>query len=161
MCGTGIGGSTLWHTVGIMTNRYRVWKFQRIQCCCDLVKQSDWKLVVPGPAIEVHRKVMALAIDSTININQIRASVHSRVLWLATAIVNHANNVRSNSDGTKVGGHQSSSASSVAILSALFFETMKSDDRIAIKPHASPVFQLPLAGIPQQLLRHRLNLNCS
>ena len=83
---------------------------------------------------------MALAIDSTININQIRASVHSRVLWLATAIVNHANNVRPNSDGTKVGGHQSSSASSVAILSALFFETMKSDDRIAIKPHASPVF---------------------
>ena len=92
------------------------------------------------PTIEVQGKVLALAIDSAININQIRASVHSRVLWLATAIVNHANNVRPNSDGTKVGGHQSSSASSVAILSALFFETMKSDDRIAIKPHASPVF---------------------
>ena len=96
--------------------------------------------MVSRPTIEVHRKVLVLAIDSAININQIRASVHSRVLWLATAIVNHANNVRPNSDGTKVGGHQSSSASSVAILSALFFETMKSDDRIAIKPHASPVF---------------------
>jgi pyruvate dehydrogenase E1 component len=96
--------------------------------------------VVFRPTIEVQGKVLALAIDSAININQIRASVHSRVLWLATAIVNHANNVRPNSDGTKVGGHQSSSASSVAILSALFFETMKSDDRIAIKPHASPVF---------------------
>ena len=96
--------------------------------------------IVLGPIIEVRRKVLALAIDSTINLNQIRASVRDRVLWLATAIVNHANNVRPNSDGTKVGGHQSSSASSVAILSALFFETMESDDRIAIKPHASPVF---------------------
>lgn len=66
--------------------------------------------------------------------------MRDRVLWLATSIVNHANNVRPNSDGTKVGGHQSSSASSVAILTALFFEAMEKDDRIAIKPHASPVF---------------------
>lgn len=73
-------------------------------------------------------------------IDQIRASVRDRVLWLATSIVNHANNVRPNLDGTKVGGHQSSSASSVAILSALFFEAMEREDRIAIKPHASPVF---------------------
>jgi len=77
---------------------------------------------------------------SATNIDQIRASVRDRVLWLATSIVNHANNVRPNSDGTKVGGHQSSSASSVAILSALFFEAVGREDRIAIKPHASPVF---------------------
>lgn len=70
----------------------------------------------------------------------VRASVRDQVLWLATAIVNHANNVRPNTDGTKVGGHQSSSASSVAILTALFLEVLKSEDRIAIKPHASPVF---------------------
>ena len=70
----------------------------------------------------------------------VRANVRDRVLWLATAIVNHANNVRPNTDGTKVGGHQSSSASSVAILTALFFEVLKNEDRIAIKPHASPVF---------------------
>ena len=77
---------------------------------------------------------------SATNIDQIRTSVRDRVLWLATSIVNHANNVRPNTDGTKVGGHQSSSASSVAILSALFFEAMGREDRIAIKPHASPVF---------------------
>jgi len=77
---------------------------------------------------------------SVTNIDQIRASVRDRVLWLATSIVNHANNVRPNTDGTKVGGHQSSSASSAAILSALFFEAMGREDRIAIKPHASPVF---------------------
>ena len=75
-----------------------------------------------------------------IDINQVRSSVRDRVLWLATSIVNHANNVRPNTDGTKVGGHQSSSASSVAILSALFFEAMERGDRIAVKPHASPVF---------------------
>ena len=78
--------------------------------------------------------------QSASQLNEVRASVRDRVLWLATSIVNHANNVRPNSDGTKVGGHQSSSASSVAILTALFFEAMERNDRIAIKPHASPVF---------------------
>ncbi len=73
-------------------------------------------------------------------LDQTRASVRDRVLWLATAIVNHANNVRPNADGTKVGGHQSSSASSVALLTALYFEVLESNDRVAIKPHASPVF---------------------
>lgn len=74
------------------------------------------------------------------SIDQIRANVRDRVLWLATSIVNHANNVRPNTDGTKVGGHQSSSASSVALLTALYFEVLGSADRVAIKPHASPVF---------------------
>lgn len=74
------------------------------------------------------------------SVDHIRASVRDRVLWLATAIVNHANNVRPNTDDTKVGGHQSSSASSVALLTALFFEVLESRDRVAIKPHASPVF---------------------
>ncbi|MDP6666172.1 MAG: pyruvate dehydrogenase [Dehalococcoidia bacterium] len=76
----------------------------------------------------------------TQGIDRVRASVRDRVLWLATAIINHANNVRPDTEGTKVGGHQSSSASSVAILTALFFEVLKREDRIAIKPHASPVF---------------------
>lgn len=81
-----------------------------------------------------------MVIEQASVLDQTRASVRDRVLWLATAIVNHANNVRINPDGTKVGGHQSSSASSVALLSALFFEVLDSGDRIAIKPHASPVF---------------------
>ena len=81
-----------------------------------------------------------MVVDQTADIDIIQASVRNRVLWLATAIVNHANNVRPNTDGTKVGGHQSSSASSVALLTALFFEVLESRDRVAIKPHASPVF---------------------
>lgn len=81
-----------------------------------------------------------MVIGNASKLDRTRASVRDRVLWLATAIVNHANNVRPNSDGTKVGGHQASSASSVALLSALFFESFERNDRVAIKPHASPVF---------------------
>ena len=38
-------------------------------------------------------------------------SIEQRVLWLATAIIDHANHVRPNPSGLKVGGHQASSAS--------------------------------------------------
>ena len=69
-----------------------------------------------------------------------RDSVTDRVLMLATAMVHWANNVRPNVDGSKVGGHQASCASSVHILCALMLETLTASDRIAIKPHASPVF---------------------
>ena len=40
-------------------------------------------------------------------------SIERRVLWLSTAMIHHANLVRPNPDKTKVGGHQSSSASTV------------------------------------------------
>jgi pyruvate dehydrogenase E1 component len=67
--------------------------------------------------------------------------IERRVLWLSTLIVHHANNVRENPDKpTKVGGHQASSASVVTILTALYFQFLKSGDRTSIKPHASPVF---------------------
>ena len=72
--------------------------------------------------------------------DDVRRNVRNRVLWLACAMVHWANNVRSSPDGMKVGGHQSASASSVALLTALYFETLKASDRVAIKPHASPVF---------------------
>ena len=38
------------------------------------------------------------------------------MLWLATAIVHHANRVRENRSGVKVGGHQASSASMVSLM---------------------------------------------
>jgi pyruvate dehydrogenase E1 component len=43
-------------------------------------------------------------------------------------------------DGIKVGGHQASSASMVSIMTALYFSALKPEDRVAVKPHASPVF---------------------
>jgi pyruvate dehydrogenase E1 component len=65
--------------------------------------------------------------------------VESRVLWLATAIVHHANKVRPNSTGIKVGGHQASSASMVSVMTALWFAFLEAPDRVSVKPHASPV----------------------
>ena len=67
------------------------------------------------------------------------ASVERRVLWLATAIVDHANRVRPNPSGIKVGGHQASSASMVSLMTALWFGFLEGPDRVSVKPHASPV----------------------
>jgi pyruvate dehydrogenase E1 component len=61
------------------------------------------------------------------------------VLWLATAIVHHANRVRENRSGVKVGGHQASSASMVSLMTALWFSELRAEDRVSVKPHASPV----------------------
>lgn len=65
--------------------------------------------------------------------------VESRVLWLSTAIVHHANRVRTNPSGVKVGGHQASSASMVTLMTALWFRHLRAEDRVSVKPHASPV----------------------
>src|SRR5215213_980198 len=66
-------------------------------------------------------------------------SVERRILWLAAAIVHHANRVRENRSGVKVGGHQASSASMVSLMTALWFSELRADDRVSVKPHASPV----------------------
>ena len=63
-----------------------------------------------------------------------------KVLWLSSWTIHHANHIRPNTDGLKVGGHQASSASLVTIMSALYFSVLKPEDRVAVKPHASPVF---------------------
>src|ERR1700740_881371 len=63
-----------------------------------------------------------------------------KVLWLASWTIHHANHIRENVDGLKVGGHQASSASLAAIMTALYFHVLKAEDRVAVKPHASPVF---------------------
>jgi pyruvate dehydrogenase E1 component len=67
------------------------------------------------------------------------AAVERRVLWLATAIVHHANRVRPNPSGLKVGGHQASSASMATIMTELWFRHLRPQDRVSVKPHASPV----------------------
>ena len=67
-------------------------------------------------------------------------SIQRRVLWLATWMVHHANHLRPNPDGTKVGGHQASSASSVGLLTALYFHHLRLGDVVALKAHAAPAF---------------------
>lgn len=65
--------------------------------------------------------------------------IQRRVLWLTTNMIHHANKVRPNQSGLKVGGHQASSASVVTILTELFFDFMQRGDLLSVKPHASPV----------------------
>ncbi len=66
-------------------------------------------------------------------------AIQDRVVWLATSIVHHANRVRETHSGVKVGGHQASSASIASIMTALYFEHLRSPDRVSVKPHAAPV----------------------
>ncbi|UCH76244.1 MAG: transketolase [Rhodospirillales bacterium] len=66
-------------------------------------------------------------------------ALERRVLWLACWTIHNANHIRRNTDGLKVGGHQSSCASATTLLTALYLDIMRPQDRIAVKPHASPV----------------------
>jgi pyruvate dehydrogenase E1 component len=68
------------------------------------------------------------------------AALEKKILWLATWMIHHANHLRPSSDGLKVGGHQASSASLVTIMTALYGAVLRPEDRVAVKPHASPVF---------------------
>ena len=67
-------------------------------------------------------------------------ALERKVLWLATWTIHNANHLRESADGLKVGGHQASSASSATILTALYFAVLRPEDRVAVKPHASPIF---------------------
>ena len=66
--------------------------------------------------------------------------IQRRILWLSTRIVDAANRERPATDGIKVGGHQASSASLVTTMTALWFSFLRAEDRVSVKPHASPVF---------------------
>ncbi len=67
-------------------------------------------------------------------------ALERKVLWLAVWMIHHANHIRPSRDGLKVGGHQASSASVAALMTALYFDALRPEDRVAVKPHASPVF---------------------
>ncbi|HMQ35192.1 MAG TPA: 1-deoxy-D-xylulose-5-phosphate synthase N-terminal domain-containing protein, partial [Chloroflexaceae bacterium] len=98
-----------------------------------------------APSAAAHDPAQIAALDQ----------IQRRVLWLAALMVHHANHVRPNPDGTKVGGHQASSASMVSILTALYFHHLRRGDRVSVKPHASPVFhaiQYLLGNLPREYL---------
>ena len=63
-----------------------------------------------------------------------------KILWLSSWIIHHANHIRPMRDGLKVGGHQASCASVTTLMTALYFCVLRPEDRVAVKPHASPVF---------------------
>ena len=82
--------------------------------------------VVPGP-------------DGDLDLTTL-AEIEQRVLWLATRMIDHANRRNAADQSIKVGGHQASSASMVSIMTALWFAHIGGDDKVAVKPHASPVY---------------------
>ena len=84
-------------------------------------------------------------------------TLHRRLLWLSCWTIHHANHLRDKDEGeVKVGGHQASSASMAAILTALYFHTLRPQDRVAVKPHAGPVFhaiQYLMGNLPVEKLQ--------
>ncbi|MES2433287.1 MAG: transketolase [Pseudomonadota bacterium] len=67
-------------------------------------------------------------------------TIEQRLLWLSHWMIHHANHIRPKVDAIKIGGHQASSASMVSIMTALYFSALRPEDRVAVKPHASPIF---------------------
>ena len=67
-------------------------------------------------------------------------SIQDRLLWLAVNAIHHANSRRKNPSPERVGGHQSSSTSTLTLLTALYFKILRPGDRIAVKPTAAPIF---------------------
>ena len=84
-------------------------------------------------------KTKARNLLSNIDIPMLEA-LEKKILWLSSWTIHNANHIRENRDGIKVGGHQSSCASSATLLTALYLHALRAEDRVAVKPHASPVY---------------------
>src|SRR5437773_12105364 len=86
--------------------------------------------------------IISVTRPSTIDAARLKClqALEQKVLWLSVWMIHHANHLRAKRDGLKVGGHQASSASLVTLMTALYFDELRPSDRVAVKPHASPVF---------------------
>jgi pyruvate dehydrogenase E1 component len=67
-------------------------------------------------------------------------AIEKKLLWLSSWTIHNANHLRPSRDKLKVGGHQASCASVASILTALYFDVLRPGDRVAVKPHASPIY---------------------
>ncbi|MCJ8323615.1 MAG: transketolase [Rhizobiales bacterium] len=63
-----------------------------------------------------------------------------KILWLSSWMIHNANHIRPKADKIKIGGHQASCASITTIMTSLYLNVLNPEDRVAVKPHASPVF---------------------
>ncbi|NIM26679.1 MAG: transketolase [Gammaproteobacteria bacterium] len=86
------------------------------------------------------RDAAAIARVSPADRAAILRELERKVLWLASWTIHNANHLRPSPDGLKVGGHQASCASLTTLMTALYFDVLRPEDRVAVKPHASPVF---------------------
>ena len=78
---------------------------------------------------EMDRKTLISGLDA----------LEERLLWLASWTIHNANHIRPSRDGLKVGGHQASCASMATLMAALYFHALRPQDKVAVKPHASPL----------------------
>src|ERR1700722_15943510 len=111
-------------------------EYAKISRDCD----PNWR---PLPSRQCEGAAMANARKPTPSASHdlaLLAALERKVLWLASWTIHHANHLRESTDGLKVGGHQASSASLATIMTALYFATLRPEDRVAVKPHASPNF---------------------
>jgi len=83
--------------------------------------------------------------------------LEKKVLWLASYMIHNANHLRPSRDGLKIGGHQASSSSLATIMTALYFHTLRVEDRIAVKPHASPIMHAIMYLMDRQTKEKMLN----
>ncbi|MGY6536978.1 MAG: transketolase [Pararhodobacter sp.] len=68
------------------------------------------------------------------------AAIARKALWLSAWTIHNANHLRAKGGGVKVGGHQASCASMVTLMAVLYGAVLRPQDRVAVKPHAGPVF---------------------
>ena len=92
-----------------------------------------------NPAMNISRRRKAAPLPYTVAYLK---ELERKVLWLSSWMIHHANHVRTARDGLKVGGHQTSCASAITLMTALYMDVLKPHDRMAVKPHAAPVFHV-------------------
>jgi pyruvate dehydrogenase complex dehydrogenase (E1) component len=66
--------------------------------------------------------------------------IECKLLWFSARMIHNANHLRPKTDGIRVGGHQASCASKVTLMTAVYGAILRPEDRVAVKPHAGPVF---------------------
>jgi len=96
-------------------------------------------MAAPASPAAVPSKVSSAPLAKADRLGLLQA-LERKVLWLSSWMIHNANHLRPSRDGLKVGGHQASSASCVTLLTALYLDVLRSVDRVAVKPHASPVY---------------------
>ncbi len=85
------------------------------------------------------------------------SELERKILWIASWTIHNANHIRPSLDGLKVGGHQASSASIATIMTALYLHVLRPEDRVAVKPHASPIFHAIQYLLGKQSLNNLMN----
>ena len=105
-----------------------------------LIGGRQWSVVGLPAGSGAHNRDVALQAQSPELRTDLLHQFERKLLWLSSWMIHNANHIRPNRDGLKVGGHQASCASVISIMAALYFAVARPQDRIAVKPHAGPVF---------------------